>query len=326
MNALIQASGKEVAKRDVEYNVSVLQLLRQLRLRSTDVAALYNIRSYQQLIDAITALLVPEGGQGIESVSVAAELCAYPLFHFCFPNVISLPLTCVLLRGWRKLLIDLASEEQIDHPELISRTLHSICTGFPGLPEGVIGLLRDFLSMSTLSFTSLYSCVLRYKVPAEQIITEAPLPVSVTTIPPLAKFQPYDKVLADHKRRVLQQVNLDQESSLYSRPSQMCSIHEVERMASEDDRSLSLRTKRAPSEAMLRAQNELTHMGIEDTMSASLSATINEEHRARKEEQDYANLVSQKLQTPTDILLESLRTHRQQLSDPGPNQSGKVNK
>lgn len=77
---------------------------------------------------------------------------------------------------------------------------------------------------------------------------------------------------------------------------------------------------------MLRAQNELTHMGIEDTMSASLSATINEEHRARKEEQDYANLVSQKLQTPTDILLESLRTHRQQLSDPGPNQSGKVNK
>lgn len=82
MNALIQASGKEVAKRDVEYNVSVLQLLRQLRLRSTDVAALYNIRSYQQLIDAIAALLVPEGGQGIESVSVAAELCAYPSSTF----------------------------------------------------------------------------------------------------------------------------------------------------------------------------------------------------------------------------------------------------
>ncbi|EFO65162.1 Hypothetical protein GLP15_2544 [Giardia lamblia P15] len=326
MNTLIQASGKETVKRDIEYNVSVLQLLRQFKLHSTDVAALYNIRSYQQLTDAIAALLVPEGGQEIESVSVAAELCAYPLFHFCFPNVISLPLTCVLLRGWRRLLIDLASEEQIDLPELISRTLHSICTDFPGLPEGMIGLLRNFLNMSTLSFTSLYSCVLRYKIPAERIITEAPLPVSVTTIPPLAKFQLYDKVLADHKQRVLQQVSLDQENSPYSRPSHMCSPHEVECMANEDDRSLSLRTKRAPSEAMLRAQNELTCMSIEDTISASLSATINEEHRVKKEEQDYADLVSQKLQSPTDILLESLRTHRQQLSDPWPKPSGKVNK
>lgn len=326
MNMAIRANDKQHSKKNIDYNVSVLQLLQQLRLHSTDVAALYTIRSYEKLIDAIATILVPEGGQDIESVSVAAELCAYPLFYFCFPNVISLPLTYVLLRAWRRLLIDLASDQQVDPPELISRALHSIHVDLPGLSEGMVGLLHKFLSLSILPFVSLYFSVLRYRVPAQQIITDAPLPVSITTLPPLTAFQPYEQVLAEHEQRVLQQASQEQERSLCPQPSQMISPYEVECMASEDDRSLLLRTKRAPSEAVLRAQGELTGMGVEDTMSAALSASINEEHRARKEEQDYTNLISQKLQAPTDTLLESLRMHRQQLSDLESKPHSKVNK
>lgn len=326
MNMAVRATGKQNFRRNIEYNVSVLQLLQQLRLHPTDVATLYNIRSYQELTEAVAALLVPEGDREIESVSVAAELYVYPLFYFCFPNVISLPLTYVLLRNWRRLLIDLASEQQVDPSELISRTLHSIRVDFPGLSEGMVGLLHKFLSMSALPFVSLYCSVLRYRVPARQIITEAPLHLSIATIPPLSEFKLYETALADHNQRVLQQVSKVQEGGSCPQPSYAASPHEVERMASEDDRSLLLRTRRAPSEAMVRAQSELAGMGAEDATSAVLSAGINEEHRTRKEEQDYTNLVSQKLQAPTDTLLESLRMHRQQTLDSGPKLPGKVNK
>lgn len=327
MSITIRTIDKQSVKKNTEYNVSVLQLLQQLRLHTTDATALYNIRSYPELIDAVVELLVPEGGREIEPVIVAAELYIYPLWNFCFKNLSSLPFTYVFLQNWRRLLIDLASEQQVEPSELISRILHSIRCDFPGLSEGMIGLVHRFLSMSVLPFISLYHSVLQYKVPAKQIITEAPLSLSIATIPPLSAFQLYDTALADHNQQVLQQVSKVQDDrSPCLQPSLATSPLELNYMSKEDERCLHLRTKRAPSEAMVRAQNELTAMGIEDSISTILSASINQEHRIRKEEHDCTLLVSQKLQAPTDTLLESLREHQQNISRKEVIPSVKVNK